>query len=676
MGLTPGQPVEILARARTVATVLPWLDPHQGRTVRIDGITRVNAGVGLDEQVTIRSIACAPASHVKLASISRSSSEPAQGIEKFLSKLLDGAAVIEGDRMRVSLFGLSTYDFKVIACEPAAPAIIQRATTFEIVEPAAACQPDRLLVYEDIGGLNHEVGRLREIVEIPLKHPEAFERLGVAAPRAVLLTGPAGVGKSLTARVLAQSAQAHFFATSGPEILNKHYNQAGTHLREIFEQALNERPSVIFIDDLERIACRHHVTGAEAEKYIATELLTLIDHLERNGRVVVIGSTSNADEIDPIFRRHGRFEREINVRAPKHKDRQEILEIHSRGLALADDVDLDRVAALTSGFVGADLSIVCQEAALMALRQKMTEMGRWGEPTFEVMAEIQITLTHFLEALRTVTPSMPESAAMELRGVDWQDIGGLHDLRTQLIEALIMPLRAFKLFSGMRARPVRGVLLHGPSGTGKTLLARALAKETDITFMAIKGSDVLGGTAVACERSVRDLFRCARQMAPSIIFFDEIDAMAWPRHKSRPIDPTERALDQLLSEIDQLEPFRGVIILGATHCLERVDPELLRRGRFDLLLEVPLPDSQALKEIFQIQLRDRPLAGDVDLSVLVKLAAGFSGADVEVACQIAATNVVKEHVLEKKSSDAQLLIAQRHLAAAIAEICVRKLEEK
>lgn len=682
LGLSPGQPVEIVGRARTVTRVWPSLSADgEPLVIQIDGITRGNAKVGLDEQVIVHPIECALARFVQLTAVSGSLSETAQGIEQYLSKLLNGLAVSVDDLVRVSLFGASTYDFKVVACEPAAPAIIQLTTAFLLTTPLkswmpeVAPQPEQILVYEDIGGLQHEVGRLREMVEIPLKHPDVFERLGVTAPRAILLTGPAGVGKSLMARVVAEAAQAHFFATSGPEVLNKHY-EAGSYLQEIFDQAVNRRPSVIFIDDLERITARPSQASTEEEKYIATELLALIDRLERNGRVVVIGSSTNADEIDPIFRRHGRFAREISVRAPRYQDRLEILEIHSRGIPLGEEVDLSRVAALTQGFVGADLSLLCQEAALIALRQKMIETGSWGEPAFEVLAEIQVTMAHFLEALRAITPSISEAAAIEFTEVSWDDIGGLRDVRAQLLETIILPLRSPELFSRVRARPVRGVLLHGPPGAGKTLLGRALAKEPGITCLAVKGADALATEAAAGERFIRNLFRRAKQMAPSLVFFDEIDTLCPPPHPSGASGQVERVWGQFLSEIDGIEALRGVVVLAATNRLEMIDPALFRPGRFDLLLEVPLPDSPALKEIFQIHLRGRPVADDVELGILVKLAGGFSGADVEVACQRAATNAIKEHLIEKKPPEAELLIAQRHLAAAIAEVCMQKLEEK
>jgi transitional endoplasmic reticulum ATPase len=479
------------------------------------------------------------------------------------------------------------------------------------------------------------------------------------------------------ARVLAKAAQANFFATSSPEIINKYYNQAESHLRGIFEQAVRERPSVIFIDELDRIASKLSLTTSQAEKHIATELLALIDQLQRNGQVMVIGSTSDSDQIDPTFRRHGRFEREINVRVPKHSDRLQILEIHSRGMPLASDVDLGQLATLTQGFVGADLGILCQEAALNALREKMIDEGFLGKPTLEMLTEIQVAMAHFLEALRAVPPSVPEQASLELVEVGWEDVGGLDHVREQLIEAVILPLHSPDLYARVRARPVRGVLLYGPPGTGKTLLARALVKESGINFVTIKGSEALAGGIGECERSVREIFRRAKQFSPSIIFFDEIDSISPARHTSGTQGAAERFLGQLLAEIDGIEQLRGVVVLGATNRLEMVDPALLRPGRFDLLLEVPLPDARALKEIFQIHLRDRPVDDDVDLNVLVKLAGGFSGADVETVCQMAAASAIKEHLAERYGQpEEDLLIAQRHLAASIAEMCIRKLEER
>ncbi|RMG50369.1 MAG: AAA family ATPase, partial [Acidobacteria bacterium] len=500
LGLSPGQAIEIVGRRRTVAMVMPSLGAdRRPQTIQIDGLTRGNADVDLDEQVTIRPVHCAVAERVTLAPASRWDEEHLRGIEKYLGKLLNDLVVVEGDLVRLSPFGISAHDFKVLECRPAGPVRMDRSTIFEVVEPPPSQVPQQLLVYEDIGGLKQEVQRLREMVEVPLKHPEIFERLGVSAPRAILLSGPAGVGKSLMARVVAEAAQARFLATSGPEILNKYYHQEESHLRDLFEQAVTQPPAVIFIDELERIASKQCLAATEAEKHIATELLTLLDQLERNGRVVVIGSTTSPDEIDPTFRRHGRFEREISVQPPRHKDRREILEIHSRGIPLAEDVDLDQLAALTQGFVGADLSILCQEAAFIALRQKMIEAGCWGQPSFEMLADIRVTMAHFLEALRTITPSLTDSAAGEFAEASWDDIGGLHEVREQLMEAVIRPLQSPELFTRVRARPVRGVLLHGPPGTGKTLLAGALAKETGITFIPVKAGDLIMGDPRLCE---------------------------------------------------------------------------------------------------------------------------------------------------------------------------------
>ncbi len=675
LGLSPGQAIEIVGRRRTVAVVMPSLDAdRQPQTIQIDGLTRGNADVDLDEQVTVRPIDCAVAERITLAPASRWDDEHIRGIEKYLGKLLDNLVAVEGDLIRLSPFGISAHDFKVLECHPAGPVRVNLSTTFEVVERAPTEATEQLLVYEDIGGLKQEVQRLREMVEVPLKHPEIFERLGVVAPRAILLSGPAGAGKSLMARVVAEAAQAQFLATSGPEILNKYYHHEKMHLHDLFERAVARPPAVIFIDELERIASQQCLAATEAEKYIATELLTLLDRLERNGRVVVIGSTTSPDDIDPTFRRHGRFEREIDVQPPNHKDRREILEIHSRSIPLAEDVDLDQLAALTQGFVGADLSILCQEAAFIALRQKMIETGYWGQPSFEMLAGIRVTMAHFLEALRTITPSLAESATSEFAEASWEDIGGLQEVREQLMEAVIRPLQSPQLFTRVRARPVRGVLLHGPPGTGKTLLARALAKETGITFIPVKATDLIMGDVNLCEQMIRDIFGRARRMAPSIIFLDEIDALSPTEHRSDTVSQAERALRQLLSQIDGIEQLRGLVVLGATNRLEAVDPALFEHGRFDLLLEVPLPDSEALKEIFQIHLRHRPIADDVDLDVLVKLAGGFSGADVEMVCQMAANNAIKELVTENRLSQQDLLIAQRHLAAAIAERCKQKLD--
>jgi transitional endoplasmic reticulum ATPase len=678
LGVEEGGTVEVIGQARTVAVAMRAGDSGPAANViLIDGITRDNAEVGLDELVVVRPAQCVPASRVTLAPLSGTVLDQCPTLSDYLGQRLTGLPLLVGDMVRVPIFGTNSLDFQVLSCIPDPPAIIQPDTTFDIAEPDdARAHLARLLVYEDIGGLRSEVERLREMVEIPLRQPDVFARLGIKAPRAVLLNGPAGVGKSLMARVVAEAAQARFFSTSGPEIINQYYHENESHLREIFERAVTERPSVIFVDELDRFASTSTLTVGEAEKHIATELLALVDRLERNGRVVVIGSTTDADQVDPTFRRHGRFEREITVQVPTYGDRLEILEIHSRGMPLAEDVDLGQVAALTQGFVGADVSLLCQEAALNALRERMIDDGFSGEPSLEMLAEIQVSMAHFLKALHAVPPSAPEQASIELAEVGWGDVGGLDHLRDQLIETVILPMHSPSLYARVRAYPTRGVLLHGPPGTGKTLLARALAKESGINFIIVKCPQVLAKEAGECERSLRDVFRRAKQLSPSIVFFDDIDAICPAAHTSDVRVRAERLLGQLVAEIDGIEHLRGLVVVAATNRLEMVDRALLHPGRFDLLLEVPLPDSEALTSIFEIHLQDRPLADDVSLSVLVRLAGGFSGADIEVVCQMAAASAIREHLEERPGRpEADVRIAQRHLAAAIAEMCMRRLEE-
>jgi transitional endoplasmic reticulum ATPase len=681
LGIAPGQTIEIVGKRTTVARAMPVLGTERGRRiVQVDGITRDNALVGLDEQVVIRPITCELATRVKVKLLSGPASPHSpEEVEKYLGKLLDGVPVVQGDIVRVQLFGASTQEYTVIETEPKGAVLIQLTTKFELGHTEPSMTPERAtcsrLAYEDIGGLKREVALLRELIEIPFKHPEVFQQLGIEAPRGILLNGPPGVGKSLMARVVAESCQANFFRRSGLEII-KSFSHSGSSLEDLFHQARSEQPAIIFIDEIDAIASQRNLAEGQIEKRIVAELLALLDNPQPNDHIVIIASTTNADALDPPLRRHGRFERQINVGFPGFRDRIEILEIHSRGMPLADDVDFRQLAELTRGFVGADLFALCQEAALSAMRERIVEESWPARLSLEMLATVRITMAHFLAALRTISALVPQHSSVELLEVGWENVGGLDDVRQQLIEAVIMPLRHPKLFTSARARPMRGVLLHGPSGTGKTLLARALASETGINFISIRGLEMVSLSRPP-ETVVREAFHRAKQLSPSIIFLDDLDSIAPSEQRREIASLAERVFAELVSEIDRLEQLRGVVVLAATKNLQSVPPELLSPGRFELLLDVPVPNGQALKEIFQIHLRGRPLTDEIDLSGLVRLAQGFTGADIEAVCQQAAIAAIKEHVASRMSvGEDQLLIAQRHLALAIEEVCVRKLQER
>lgn len=681
LNLAPGQLLEIIGRRRTVARAMPTRGIERGtKVIQIDGIVRENAGVGLDDSVTVRPIEGSLATRVTLRPLTEAEEPlPWEEMIKDMARHLDGIPAVVGDRVRVSLFGTSGQEYAVVATDPNGPVILQMTTDYLLV-PAERSDPSparssRRLSYEDIGGLKREVGELRQVVEISLKHPEIVARVGIEAPRALLLSGPTGVGKSLIAQVVTENCQATFLSTSASEIIFASDRQSESVLENLFAQARARQPTVLFIDEMDLIASRHDLAAGSWEKRLTAELLALIDRLEPSDRVLVIGATTHAENLDPSLRRRGRFERVIHLGIPTYRDRIEILEIHSRGMPLAEDVDLQRIAELTPRFVGADLRALCQEAALSAMREILVERGGGERPSFERLAGLKMRMEHFLNALRTITPLSPDDATAELIEVGWDHVGGLDPLRRQLVEAVIHPLRFPTIYASLRARPVRGVLLYGPPGTGKTLLARALAGETGINFVSLGGSDIL--THCASERIIRDLFHRAKQVSPSIVFLDDLDLLSPARQRGEMAGVAERAVADLLREMDRLEELRGVALLAAAHRLDDVPPELLRPGRFDLLLEVPLPDLTALQQIFAIHLRGRPLADDVDLAALAHLACGFTGADVEAVCQEAALLAIREHLAAGTIAfPSPPAITQRHLTVAIEQMCLRKLQER
>jgi transitional endoplasmic reticulum ATPase len=503
--------------------------------------------------------------------------------------------------------------------------------------PVATEKPARAS-WADVGGLDKEVRRIRELVELPLRQPRVFARLGIDAPRGVLLHGPPGTGKTLLARVVAHETSVAFLALSGPEIIHRYYGESEAKLRELFQRARERAPSILFLDEIEAIAPRRETAHGEVEKRVVAQLLALMDGLEARGQVIVIAATNLPDALDPALRRPGRFDREIDIGIPDTAARRQILAIHTRDMPLAPDVDLGQLAALTHGFVGADLEALCREAAMTTLREAMAEPDGGGTSVSDDrLARLTVTMPHFLAARHEMEPSALRDVVVEVPHVRWAEIGGLDAVKRELQHAAEWPLRHPELLQRLGARPAKGVLLHGPPGTGKTLLARALASQAEVNFISIKGPALLSKYLGESERSIREIFKKARRAAPCVLFFDEIDALAATRG-ARGDDghAGARITAQLLTEMDGVEDLKGVLVVAATNRKDRLDPALLRPGRFDLILEVPEPDATARAHIFDLHLRDKPLGGGVDPAELARRAAGFGGADIEMTCRRAA----------------------------------------
>jgi transitional endoplasmic reticulum ATPase len=666
LGVALGEIVEVTGKRTTVCKAMPaYKEQRRQSRIQIDGLARENAGAALDEVVRVRKVASRSADRVGLAPTTIT---PADRDLKYIGSLLDGLPVLEGSRVRATLFGSRWTDFKVESTVPKGPVVIN-PTTQLVIGKAAGEEPRRSLSYEDIGGLKRELARVREMIELPLRYPEVFERLGVEAPKGVLLHGPPGCGKTLIARAIAHETEAEFFAVSGPEIIHKFYGESEAHLRKIFEEATHKAPSIIFLDEIDAIAPRREQVLGEVEKRVVAQLLALMDGLTKRQHVIVIAATNIPNAIDPALRRPGRFDREITIPIPDRNGRLEILEIYSRGMPLAPDVDLPHLAEITHGFVGADLEALCREAAMICLRQLLTDIDfSLAHVPYEQLAKLEVRMVDFLAALKDVEPSAIREVFVEVPDVEWRDVGGLAEVRTRLEEAVEWPLKYANLFERAAVKPSKGILLTGPPGCGKTLIAKAIANESRVNFISVKGPSLLSKYVGESERGVREVFRKARQAAPCIVFFDEIDALIPLRHAGgSDSHVSERVLAQFLAELDGIEELKGVLVLGATNRPDMVDPAVLRPGRFDEVVEIPLPDERGRREIFEIHLRGKPLESGIDIGKLAAVAEGVSGADIAGICQraaLAAVRRVVEAAGGNSPDEAALLITLRDVQAA------------
>jgi transitional endoplasmic reticulum ATPase len=667
-----GDVIEIRGKRRTVAKCLPLYPSDEGRgIVRIDGLIRNNAGVAIGDMVVVKKVKAPPAEKVVVAPL-----EAVPPIdERYLADALESVPVTKGDNVMIPYFG-GRLTFQVVGLSPAAEAaLITQRTVFVISEKGEALRGVPQVTYEDIGGLKDEIQKVREMIELPLRHPEIFEKLGVEAPKGVLLYGPPGTGKTLLAKAVATESNAHFIPISGPEIMSKFYGESEARLREIFKEAKEKAPTIIFIDEIDSIAPKREEVTGEVERRVVSQLLSLMDGLEARGKVIVIAATNRPNAIDPALRRPGRFDREIEIKVPDKKGRYEILQIHTRHMPLTPDVDLERLAAVTHGFVGADTEYLCKEAAMKTLR-RMLPVLKLGEERLspEVLDKLIVTMSDFEEALKDVMPSAMREVYLETPDVKWADIGGLDEVKKELQEAVEWPLKFPDLYKAIGYNMPKGVMLHGPSGTGKTLLAKAVATESEANFISIRGPELLSKWVGESERGVREVFRRARQAAPCVIFFDEIDALAPTRGMGGDSMVTERVVSQLLTELDGIQSLNGVVVLAATNRIDMVDPALVRPGRFDKTISIPLPNKEARAQIISLNLEGKQKDKDVVLDRLVEMTEGFSGADVAALVNTAVSIVLQEYVAkypkpeEAKAHIKEAIVTMDHFKEAVKKV--------
>jgi len=679
LGCQPGDIVMITGSRTTAAKLVPSAIVDRGQqTIQMDSQVRQNSSSGLGERVTVRKAKVSTAEKITLLPLSGGA--PIQESDlQYIARYLVGLPVVIGDLLRVGTPGTAPREFLIIGTTPATPNYtIRKRTTGELeamvppLQPEPVTDVEAVLVqtgtivraqargatrpgtpgrvgYEDIGGLGKELQRIREMIELPLKYPAVFDRLGVEPPKGVLLYGPPGTGKTLIARVVAAETNAAFFVINGPEIINKFYGESESRLRAVFQEAQRKAPSIIFIDELDALAPKRTEIGGEVERRIVGQLLALMDGLTSRGQIVLIGATNQPNALDTALRRPGRFDREIALRVPDVRGRTEILRIHSRDAALANDIDFARLAQLTPGFVGADLEALCREAAMIALRRVLPHIDyERGYIPYETLVNLYITMADFQAALREIEPSTTREVYVEVSETTWDDIGGLERPKELLTEGVEWPLRYPEVYANAKVEAPRGVLLAGPPGSGKTLIARALANQCEANFISIKGPELLSKWVGESEKGVREVFRRAKQAAPCIVFFDELDAIA-PRRSGADIDGQvgNRVIAQLLTEMDGIEGRAGVIVLAATNRLELIDPALLRPGRFDMVVELEYPDENARRAIFAVHTRGKPLSPEITMEELANLTPGRSGADLEAICRRAALLALREWIAPK-----------------------------
>ena len=652
LDLSVGEVIEIEGDKTTAAVVWRAHPSDEGkRIIRIDNLTRKNAVVGLGDTAKIRIAELNEAKQVVLAPLLPEGQRlhVGTGIEALIKKGLLKRPLTKGDRIIVPHSALFSLPFAIINTSPGGIVLISEGTDIKVKEEAAkTLEPEGPRVsYEDIGGLKEELERVKEMIQLPIKHPKIFHRLGIDPPKGVLLHGPPGTGKTLIAKAVANESGASFYTINGPEIMSKFYGQSEENLRKIFEDAEKNAPSIIFIDEIDAIAPKRSEVHGEVERRVVSQLLTLMDGLKGRGKLIVIGATNIPDSMDPALRRPGRFDREIRIDAPDRDGRKEVLQIHTRSMPISKDCDLDKLADVTYGFVGADLAALAREAAMNTMRRYLPEIDLDKPIPVDLLEKMEVSKDDFKNAKRGIEPSALREFFVELPKVNWNDVGGLENVKQNLKESVEWPLSKPEIFERMGITPPTGILLYGPPGTGKTLLAKAIANESKANFISIKGPEVMSKWVGESEKAVRELFKKAKQVAPSIVFLDEIDAIAPRRGAYSGSHVTESVVNQILTSIDGLESMEGVIIIGATNRPDILDTSLLRPGRFDRLLLVPAPDFEARKEIFKIHTKNMPLDKDISLTDLSHETEGFTGADIEGLCREAAMLSLRNNIKSK-----------------------------